>query len=151
MENLSKKVKQFIHLRNYTQYSLSDGALRISDLINFCKSNNSPAISISDKSNLFGCMEFSLNCVKNGVQPIISCSISVMIEDFAQGEILLIISDEIGYKSLSKILTESYLNSKNNFQPVVHINQLKKNKSGLICLSGVTEGLFRKNFEIYGI
>ena len=151
MENLSKKVKQFIHLRNYTQYSLSDGALRISDLINFCKSNNSPAISISDKSNLFGCMEFSLNCVKNGVQPIISCSISVMIEDFAQGEILLIISDEIGYKSLSKILTESYLNSKNNFQPVVHINQLKKNKSGLICLSGGTEGLLRKNFEIYGI
>ena len=150
MENLSKKTETFIHLRNYTQYSLSDGALRISDLISFCKSNNSPAISISDKNNLFGCMEFSLNCVKNGIQPIISCSIKLIIEDFAQGEILLIISDKNGYKNLSKILSESYLNNTNNFQPVVNIDLLKKYKSGLICLSGGEEGLLKRNFENYG-
>ncbi|MBH43557.1 MAG: DNA polymerase III subunit alpha, partial [Rickettsiales bacterium] len=151
MDKFSKKINQFVHLRNYTQYSLSDGALRISDLINFCKTNNSPAISISDKCNLFGCMEFSLSCVKNGIQPIISCSINVMTEDFADGEILLIVYNEKGYKNLSKILTDSYLNSQNNFQPSVNFDLLNENNSGLICLSGGEEGLLRKNFETYGL
>ena len=68
---------KFIHLRNYTQFSLSKGALRISDLVDYCKKYSSPAIAISDFNNLFGSMEFSLGCIKNGIQPIISCNIKV--------------------------------------------------------------------------
>ena len=41
-----KKVK-FVHLRNYSQYSLSKGALRINELVDFCKAESIPAAAIS--------------------------------------------------------------------------------------------------------
>ena len=98
------KLNNFIHLRNYTQFSLSLGALRIKDLINFSRKNKSPAIGISDKGNLFGAMEFSLECIKNGIQPIISCDLLVEDVRFKSGNLLLIINSEEGYKNLSKIV-----------------------------------------------
>ena len=70
--NLKNK---FVHIRNYTQYSLSKGAIKISDLIKKCVDQKVPAIVISDFDNLFGCMEFSLQCYANGIQPIIGCNI----------------------------------------------------------------------------
>ena len=57
-----KSSRKFIHLRNYTQYSLSKGALKISDLVRKCVDEKIPAVGISDFNNLFGCMEFSLEC-----------------------------------------------------------------------------------------
>ena len=37
---MTSKINRFIPLRNYTQYSLSKGALRINELIDFCKKEN---------------------------------------------------------------------------------------------------------------
>ena len=68
---MSLTKKKFVHLRNYTQYSLSKGALRIPEIINFCRKEENPAVAISDFNNLFGSMEFSLECLKSGIQPII--------------------------------------------------------------------------------
>ena len=55
-----KSSQKFIHLRNYTQYSLSKGAIKVKDLVNKCLKSKIPAIGISDFGNLFGSMEFSL-------------------------------------------------------------------------------------------
>ena len=63
-----KSNKKFIHLRNYTQYSLSKGAIKINDLVQNCLKNKIPAVGISDFGNLFGAMEFSLECQSNGIQ-----------------------------------------------------------------------------------
>ena len=48
-----KSHSKFIHLRNYTQYSLSKGAIKINDLVAKCLKNKIPAVGISDFSNLF--------------------------------------------------------------------------------------------------
>ena len=144
------KENNFIHLRNYTQFSLSIGALRISDLIKYCKINNSPAISISDKGNLFGSMEFSLECINNGIQPIISCSVNIVEDGYESGELLLVITNEIGYKNLSKIVTFSYLESKTS-TPTISLNILKKYSEGLVCLSGGQDGFLKNNFFSYGL
>ena len=37
---MTTKINRFVPLRNYTQYSLSKGALRINELIDFCKKEN---------------------------------------------------------------------------------------------------------------
>ena len=76
----------FIHFRNYTQYSLSRGALKIDDLVKFCNKNHIPAIGISDFGNLFGTMEFSLACIKSGIQPILSCNIRIEDENHSNGK-----------------------------------------------------------------
>ena len=137
---------QFIHIRNYTQYSLSLGALRINDLINYCIKNKSPAIGISDKNNLFGSMEFSLDCVKHGVQPIISCDLSVVDENYNSGNILLTVSSKTGYESLSKLVTLSYLSENRTNNPFITFDELSENNDGLICLSGGKDGLINNNY-----
>ena len=76
--NLSNsKRNQFVHLRNYTQYSLSRGALRIEDLVKFCVKEKMPATAITDQNNLFGSLEFCLNCEASGIQPIIGTNLLV--------------------------------------------------------------------------
>ena len=106
---------QFIHIRNYTQYSLSIGALRISALINYCIQFQSPAIGISDFNNLFGSMEFSLECKKNGIQPILACNVSINDCNYIESELILIAKNEIGFQNLSKLVSNSYLQKKKSF------------------------------------
>ena len=74
---MSKSKGKFVHFRNYSQYSLSRGALKLNDLAKFCYKNQFPAVSISDFGNLFGALEFSIECKNLGVQPIIGCNILV--------------------------------------------------------------------------
>jgi hypothetical protein len=48
----------FVHLHNHTEYSLLDGACRISDLVKTARDMGMPAIAITDHGNMFGAVEF---------------------------------------------------------------------------------------------
>ena len=140
----------FIHFRNYTQYSLSRGALKIDDLVRFCNKNKIPAIGISDFGNLFGSMEFSLACLKSGIQPILSCNIRIEDENYSSCYILLIATNQKGYENLSKLVTTSFFRSKNKLFPSISIADLKSHNNGVICLSGGCDGILRTTFEVIG-
>ena len=140
----------FIHLRNYTQYSLSQGALKINELVGHCIQNKVPAIGISDKGNLFGSMEFSSECSKNGIQPIICCDVHIVENNFFPGSLLLIASNLKGYQNLSKLISLSFLENEHNNKPWVSFQNLIDHKEGIICLSGGIDGLFRLNYNQYG-
>ena len=103
-----KSNRKFIHLRNYTQYSLSKGAIKIKDLVKFCLKNKIPAVGVSDFDNLFGSMEFSLECIMNGIQPIIGCNLYLIDSNFESGYLLLIAKNENGFKNLSRLVSISY-------------------------------------------
>ncbi|MBK93163.1 MAG: DNA polymerase III subunit alpha [Rickettsiales bacterium] len=140
----------FVHLRNYTQYSLSRGALKVREIVEYCLKNNCPAIGISDFGNLFGSMEFSLSCVKSGIQPIISSNIRIEDENYSNCYLLLIASNYLGYKNLSRLVTKSFFKKKNNSFPSISISDLNNNNEGIICLSGGKDGVLRKTFEKFG-
>ncbi len=63
-------IPTFIHLRNYSVYSLSEGAIKVSQLTAFAKANKMPAIALTDRNNMFGALEFSLKAAGDGVQPL---------------------------------------------------------------------------------
>ena len=140
----------FVHLRNYTQYSLSRGALKVREIVEYCLKNNCPAIGISDFGNLFGSMEFSLSCVQSGIQPIISSNIRIEDENYSNCYLLLIASNYLGFKNLSRLVTKSFLKTKSNSFPSISISDLKNNNEGIICLSGGIDGILRKTFEKFG-
>ena len=141
------KTSEFVHLRNYSQYSLSRGALRISELIDFCKNQNVPATAITDFDNLFGSLEFCLETVKNGIQPIIGTNIFLKDKKFKNGYLLLLCKNEIGYKNLVKLISHSYLNNLEMNSPYILIEDLKKYSRGLICLAGGKFGIITKNLN----
>ena len=77
------------------------------------KKHGMSAVCLSDRGNLFGSLEFSLEASKNGIQPIcgvilnISYSFKPPQQDFA--EILIIAKDETGYKNLLKLASYSFI------------------------------------------
>ena len=141
-----KSSRKFIHLRNYTQYSLSKGALKISDLVRKCVDEKIPAVGISDFNNLFGCMEFSLECKSKGVQPIIGCNLFLSDNNFLDGYILLIAKNENGFKNLSNLVSISFLENSENINPYINFENLERFSNDLLCIAGGKFGFITKNF-----
>jgi len=98
-------MKTFIHLRQYSNYSLLESSFKINEIINLCKKHQMPAIALTDKQNLFGAFEFSLEAQKNGVQPILGINLELgEIDDLElPSNILLLIKNYRGYKNIIAI------------------------------------------------
>ena len=71
----------FVHLRVHSAYSLSEGAIKIKQLIGLCRREKMPAVAIADTGNLFGALEFALAAKDAGVQPIIACQLAIAREE----------------------------------------------------------------------
>src|SRR4051794_20970935 len=78
-------MSQFVHLRAHSAYSLAEGAIKIGKLAALCAANDMPAVALTDTRNLFGALEFSSECSKVGVQPIVGCQIALRREDTNNG------------------------------------------------------------------
>jgi len=48
----------FVHLRVHSEFSVVDGILRISDLIERSVAQGQPAVALTDLSNVFGLIKF---------------------------------------------------------------------------------------------
>ncbi len=141
------KTQKFIHLRNYSQYSLSRGALRISELVDFCKKEKIPATAITDNNNLFGSLEFCTECIKSGIQPIIGANVFVRNESYVNGFILLFCKNEKGYENLVKLVSKSYLDNSEINDPYITFEDIHEFKEGLICFGGGDSGIITNNYQ----
>ena len=68
---------KYVPLHLHTEYSLLDGAIKIKDLIEFCKENNMPAVAVTDHGVMYGDMELQELSEGSGVQPIMRCEFYV--------------------------------------------------------------------------
>ena len=48
--------KNFNHLKVHTQYSICEGAIKIEELADYCKSNKIKSIGLADSYNLCGAL-----------------------------------------------------------------------------------------------
>lgn len=127
----------FIHLHLHSAYSLAEGAIRVKDLVKSCTYMDMPAVAVTDTNNMFGALEFALEAQKNGVQPIIGCQIRLGHE--AQ-ELVLLVQNETGYRNLSRLVSDAYMETEDNIAPFVSWGELEKFGDGLICLTGGVKG-----------
>ena len=137
----------FVHLRVHSAYSLSEGAVKIPELAMLAKRLQMPAVGMTDSGNLFGALEFSATCAKQGVQPIIGCQIGVVATDsegdrsqIRPDELILFVKDQKGYENLIKLVSHSFLQvSEVNF-PQISYKELACHNEGLIALTGGPKG-----------
>ncbi|MGY4708749.1 DNA polymerase III subunit alpha [Mycolicibacterium sp. CBM1] len=61
----------FVHLHNHTEYSMLDGAAKISPMLAEAQRLEMPAIGMTDHGNMFGASEFYNGATKVGIKPII--------------------------------------------------------------------------------
>ena len=61
----------FAHLHVHTEYSMLDGAARISDLLAQCQRDGMPALAMTDHGNVHGAYDFFQRATAAGVRPVI--------------------------------------------------------------------------------
>ena len=139
----------FVHLRVHSAYSLSEGALKIKDLISLCKAGRMPAVAVTDTGNLFGAMEFAPAAAAAGIQPIIGAQLGIRREDGerrnggpspAPDQLVLLAQNEEGYGNLLHLLSKSFLDTPPGDVPQVSLADLEPGAAGLIALSGGPAG-----------
>lgn len=142
-------MSEFIHLRVYSDYSIGLGALKIKALVKHCLTQRIPAVAMTDKNNLFGALEFSLEAAKNGVQPIIGLALDVKYEERNYSEILLLAQNEQGFKNLLKLSSSAYLECSTNKCVGVNLQDIYDHNVGLLMLVGGAKSheykLFKEN------
>jgi len=126
----------FIHLRSQSSYSLAESALKIKKLVSLAKKNNMPAIAMTDNNNMFGALEFSIECISNGIQPIIGSSINFLDikNKDTPSQINFLVKNEEGYKNL--LYLSSLSHTSGNYPVGIHSTDFKGHTRGLICYVG---------------
>ena len=137
--------KTFNHFKVHTQYSICEGALRIDELADYCKSNKIKSIGLADSYNLCGALEFSEKISKAGTHPIIGTQINLNIFNTV-GKVTLYATSEEGYKNLTKLSSSSYLKNEAMSEPSCGLEDLRDNNQGLILLTGNFTNFFGKLF-----
>ena len=133
----------YIHLRLHTEFSISDGILRIKDLCKAAEEDNMPAIAITDLSNLFGMVKFSKEARKCGIKPIIGCDVWVTNPKDRQipFRVLLLVQNKAGYLKLCEWLTQAYLSNQYQGRPEIKKDWFReRGTDGVIALSGAQFG-----------
>ncbi len=139
----------FVHLRTHTAYSLSEGAIKLKQLIKLCEKMNMPAVGIADTGNLFGALEFSTSCSDAGIQPIIGCQLAIRREGEAPSRdgrkpdpdwLVLLCQSEAGYENLLKLVSKAYLETDAGETPQVTLHDLETRSTGLLVLTGGPKG-----------
>ncbi|HEX5515138.1 MAG TPA: PHP domain-containing protein, partial [Gammaproteobacteria bacterium] len=132
----------FVHLRVHTEYSLSDGIIRIKPLVKACAAAGMPAVAVTDQGNLFAMVKFYRAALAAGIKPIIGAD--VLVEDTEApeqyGRLVLLCQDLDGYRCLSRLLSRSYGEGQQSGQPVIQRDWIAADHAGLIALSGGREG-----------
>lgn len=91
---------EYVALQVKTSYSILESLNHIPKLVAKAKELGYTSLAITDTNNMFGVMEFYLECKKNDIKPIIG--IELKIND---SKILLYAKNKDGYKNLIKLST----------------------------------------------
>ncbi len=143
---------KFIHLRVHTAYSLSEGAIKIGDLIARLKEMGMPAVAMTDTGNMFGGKAFSAYASADGIKPILGCQFFLKNPDcddilkskgkaLERDKFILLVQNEQGYKNIMKLMKRFYLDSTaTGADPNLTYEDLEELNEGLIALTAGFEG-----------
>ncbi len=139
---------RFTHLHLHSEYSLLDGACRISDIPKIAKAQGHDAVAITDHGVLYGAVDFYRACRAEGVKPIIGCEVYVAPRgraskdgriDMSGQHLVLLVENEIGYRNLTQLVSRSFTEGF-YMRPRVDMELLREYHEGLIALSGCLAG-----------
>ena len=134
---------KFIHLRCHSEYSVTDGIVKIEEYLNQALKVDMPALALTDLSNLFGAVKFYKKAIDKRIKPIIGCDVWVQNEKNREQpyRILVLCQSQEGYLNLSRLISKSFLENQYKGRAEVKSEWLLEDfNTGLIILSGALQG-----------
>jgi DNA polymerase III subunit alpha len=144
----------FVHLHTHSEFSLLDGANRLSDLIRRTQELEMPALALTDHGSMFGAWQFQESARKAGIRPILGMEAYVAPGDRRlkvaprPGEgraedryyhLVLLARDAEGYRNLVRLTSIGYLEGFYH-RPRIDREVLARHSQGLIVSSACMAG-----------
>ena len=134
---------RFVHLRLHTEFSLSDGLIRIKPLIKALSEAGAPAIAVTDQSNLCSLVKFYTSTMGAGIKPVSGADLWVANpedQDLEPSRLVLLSMNEKGYRNLTELVSQSFLENQHHGKALLKREWIMEKSEGLIALSGAKEG-----------
>ncbi len=132
----------FVHLSLHSEYSLSDGMVRIAKLMPHLKQHHANAVALTDKGNLFAAVKFYKAAIQAGIKPIFGADCLVYDQDKAYARVYLYAQNQIGYRHLTALLSQGYRWGQQSGSPTLQLSWLLEKHEGLLLLLAPS-GTFR--------
>ncbi|HSY97477.1 MAG TPA: DNA polymerase III subunit alpha, partial [Steroidobacteraceae bacterium] len=135
-------MRQFVHLRLHTEYSLVDGIVRVPELVAAVSAAGMPAVAVTDQSNLFAMVKFYKEALAAGVKPLIGVDAWIRgTDERGPSRIVFLCQNLAGYRHLTQLVTRSFLEGQRRGAPMLERSWLQSDMlQGLIVLSGAADG-----------
>ncbi len=140
----------FVHLRLHSEYSISDGMVRLDAAVARAAADGMPALGLTDLANLFGMVKFYGGTRSRGLKPIVGCDVWVApaagggraaAEGARPSRLLLLAKNRAGYLRLCELLTQAYLGPRSRGRAEMAVESIAAgDNAGLIALSGAGFG-----------
>lgn len=139
---------EFVHLHLHTEYSLLDGAAKISEIADKAIAEGQDAVAITDHGVMYGAVEFYTSLKDKGIKPIIGCEVYVAERsmyskegkiDVSGHHLILLCKDSVGYKNLCYMVSRAFIDGF-YMRPRIDMELLSSHHEGLVCLSGCVGG-----------
>ncbi len=141
-------MSEFVHLHLHSEYSLLDGACRVTDIPKKAKKEGHTAVALTDHGVMYGAVSFYRACMVEGIRPIIGCEVYVAPRsrfdkegkaDMSGNHLVLLVENEIGYRNLISLVSLGFIEGFYS-KPRIDMELLRQKSEGLIALSGCLAG-----------
>ena len=134
---------RFVHLRLHSEYSVSDGIVRLDEAVSRAAADGMPALALTDLANLFGLVKFYRAARAAGVKPVVGadCWVQNPADRDKPARLLLLCISRDGYLRLCELLSRAWL--RNQYRARAEISRAwleERGTQGLIAVSGAACG-----------
>ncbi len=138
----------FVHLHVHSEFSLLDGAARITDLVQQAADLGMKSLALTDHGVMYGAVPFYKACKNKGIKPIIGCEAYFTSgsrkergsrKDQPIYHLILLAKNEVGYRNLMKLCSIGHLEGF-HYKPRIDLESLRTHNEGIICLSACLGG-----------
>ena len=133
---------RFVHLRLHTEYSVTDGLVRVGEAVKRARDIAMPALGLSDLSNTFGWVKFYRAARGAGIKPVFGCDVWVTnaADRNRPSRLMLLVQHREGYRRLCELLTRAYQENLYRGRAEIDPTWLADGTEGLLALSGGDAG-----------
>ena len=133
----------FVHLHVHSDYSLLDGAVRISSLLDTVKDFGMTSVALTDNAVMYGAVDFYFSAKAKGIHPIIGCEL-YLVDDMTVKQrdwtrLIVLCKSYRGYQQLSQLVSKAHVDGF-YYKPRIDKDLIREYNEGLICTSGCLAG-----------
>ena len=107
-DNADAGLADFVHLALHSEFSITDGLIKVKELAARARELNMPAVALTDRTNLFGLVKFYTACRDAGIKPLVGADLDYEESDGTLCRCIVLVADATGYANLLRLVSAAY-------------------------------------------